>query len=82
MRKEDVEDGLLIVHQTKSAKVRRVPLTRAIQEELRLRVGWLVPYSEQASGAFCSIVKREWGCAVPRAPTPAHVRLPLAGEQW
>ncbi len=38
----DVQDGWLIVHHTKSGKVRRVPLSEELQAELRLRVGRLV----------------------------------------
>jgi len=39
----DVQNGELVVHQTKSRKVRRVPLTPELQAELRMRVGLLVP---------------------------------------
>lgn len=39
----DVQDGQLVVHQTKSRKVRRVPLNPELREELRMRVGLLVP---------------------------------------
>jgi integrase len=42
----DIQHGLLVVHQTKSAKVRRVP----IPEEFRGRVGRLVPF--KSHGAF------------------------------
>lgn len=35
--------GVLVVHQTKSGRVRRVPLSQAMWAELRLRVGRLMP---------------------------------------
>jgi integrase len=60
-RREDVTNGVLVVHQTKSGKVRRVPLTKDIQNELRLRVGQLVPYSEKAVGSFNRMVSEEAG---------------------
>ena len=37
------QQGVLVVHHTKSRKVRRVPLTRALWGELRLRVGRFMP---------------------------------------
>jgi integrase len=42
--------ALLVVGQTKSGKLRRVPLSPDLREELRLRVGRLNPFS--SSGAF------------------------------
>lgn len=38
----DVQSGVLVVHQTKSGKMRRVPLPLELQDELRGRVGRLV----------------------------------------
>ena len=38
----DVQGGMLVVHQTKSGKIRRVPLSRALRDELRMRVGLLL----------------------------------------
>ena len=42
----DVQDGWLIVHHTKSGRLRRVPLAPELQAELRLRVGHLVPFHD------------------------------------
>ena len=39
----DVQQGMLVVSQTKSGKLRRVPLSPELRTELRLRVGRLVP---------------------------------------
>lgn len=39
----DVQGEWLVIHQTKSGKVRRVPLDGDILEELRLRIGKLLP---------------------------------------
>lgn len=40
-KSSDVEGGTLLVHQTKTGRVRRVPLTPELQSELRRRVGKL-----------------------------------------
>ncbi|OFV84298.1 MAG: hypothetical protein A2W26_02975 [Acidobacteria bacterium RBG_16_64_8] len=45
LQSTDVKDGVLTVHQTKSGKVRRVPLSPALRPELRNRIGKLVPFS-------------------------------------
>jgi len=42
----DLQKGWLIVHHTKSGKKRKVPLSPALQEELRLRVGRLLPIKD------------------------------------
>jgi integrase len=53
---QDVEDDCLVVSQTKSGKVRRIPLARELLAEIRGRVGKLVAYSPRSSGAFARIV--------------------------
>lgn len=45
----DITGGVLVVHQTKSGKVRRVPLPPELEAELRRRVGRLVPFSSASS---------------------------------
>jgi integrase len=50
-----VKDGVLTVHQTKSGKVRRVPLPPGLAAELRTRIGKLVPFS--SSGQFNTRVR-------------------------
>lgn len=45
VQSSDIRDGILTVHQTKSGKVRRVPLPPNVIEELRNRVGKLVAFS-------------------------------------
>jgi integrase len=57
----DAEHGLLVVHQTKTGRVRRVPLHPALQAELRRRVGKLIPYAVSASGAFARMAKHLTG---------------------
>ena len=42
-----IQDGMLVVSQTKSGKVRRVPLPRELLAELRTRIGKLVPFTNQ-----------------------------------
>ena len=39
----DIQGGGLVVHGTKSTKIRRVPLPRALRDELRFKVGRLLP---------------------------------------
>ena len=55
----DVQNGLLVVHHTKSRKVRRIPLTAGLRQELRSRVGKLVPFVEP--GAFANQVRKHSG---------------------
>ena len=53
----DVQNGWLVVHQTKSGKVRRVPLTDSLAVQLRLRVGRLLPL-RNADGFAVQVRKR------------------------
>lgn len=49
----DVEArGFLVVHRTKSSKLRRIPLGPELLREVRKRVGRLVPFSEKSCGTF------------------------------
>jgi integrase len=57
----DIQGGMLVVHQTKSGKVRRVPLTDELQLELRGRVGRLIPLTN-AQG-FADRVRNRTGIA-------------------
>ena len=52
---------MLVVAQTKSGKVRRVPLSTELLGEIRGRVGRLVPYSVLACGAFARMIRQESG---------------------
>jgi integrase len=55
-RRDHVENGMLVVSQTKSRKVRRVPLRPEMQRELHMRVGKLVPFEN--SGKFNRHVRK------------------------
>jgi integrase len=59
----DLEGNLLIVHHTKSGKVRRIPLDHdpALLAELRARVGRFCQYAEGSPGSFANIVRRHSG---------------------
>lgn len=57
----DVEGGWLVVSQTKSGKVRRVPLLPELLREVKGRVGRLVGYSVKSPGTFAAAVRRETG---------------------
>ena len=53
----DIQDGMLVVSQTKSRKVRRVPVTPNLLAELRNRVGLLSPF-RGSSGTFNAQVRK------------------------
>lgn len=57
----DIERGFLVVHQTKSGKVRRVPLSPEFQAELRTRIGRLVPFAANSPNSFNRTVRRMAG---------------------
>ena len=66
-RRRDIEDRHLLVRKSKSGKFRRVPLSRAIMEEIVSRGGdWIVPRqrkapggrSERSSSSFNTTVRR------------------------
>jgi integrase len=54
----DVERGFLLVHHTKSRRVRRVPLSPELLGEVRTRVGRLVGYAELSPGSFAKAVRK------------------------
>jgi integrase len=54
--------GVLVVHHTKSWKVRRVPLERVLWGELRLHVGRLLPIED--SWRFTTVVPRHSGVSM------------------
>lgn len=58
-RASDVQRGMLVVSQTKSGKVRRVPLPADLREELRFMIGPLVPISD--SWGFTQQVRKHSG---------------------
>jgi integrase len=53
----DIQNACLVVHQTKSGKIRRVPIPHELAEELRLRVGRLIPLRD-AQGFAIQVKKR------------------------
>jgi integrase len=55
----DIQNGLLIVHQTKSGKIRRVPLAPELLAELKFRVGRLSPLINP--WGFAKMVRRFTG---------------------
>lgn len=55
----DVQGGSLVIHQTKSGKVRRVPLPPTLVRELTSRVGRLLPL--QSAEGFARQVKKRTG---------------------
>ena len=57
VQRTDFQDGTLIVHQTKSGKLRRVPLAPALAAEVQSRIGKLVAV-EGGAVAFRRIVRK------------------------
>lgn len=53
----DIHNGVLVVHQTKTGRVRRIPLPADLLDELRNRVGKLIPYTPSASGSFARMAR-------------------------
>jgi len=60
---EHVERGMIVVSNTKSGRVRRIPLDEVILSELLCRQGRLVPYGEGSAGSFNDYVGRLSGVA-------------------
>ena len=54
----DLERGFLVVHHTKSSKIRRVPLPADVHGEVRRRIGRLVPYHELSPGSFAKKIRK------------------------
>ncbi len=54
----DVERGFLLVHHTKSRKVRRVPLAPDLLAEVRTHVGRLVAFARISPGSFAKSVRK------------------------
>lgn len=57
----DVERGFLVVHHTKSRKVRRVPLELELLQEVRGHVGRLVAFATSSPGSFAKPVRLRTG---------------------
>lgn len=62
-RAEHLRDGWLEVSHTKSGRLRRVPLPRALLAEVRVRRGRLVPFAAGSPGSFTRVVRRRSGIA-------------------
>lgn len=54
----DVRQGVLMVSQTKSGKLRRIPLPPALLKEIQGKVGRLAPFREADPGTFSWHVRR------------------------
>lgn len=57
-RGDDLENGAIVVSQTKSGRVRRVPLSPELLAEVRLHVGRLTHYGPKSSGAFATTIQK------------------------
>ena len=53
-----IQSGVLVVANTKTGKMRRIPLPADLRDELRGRVGKLVPFSVTSCGHFARTVER------------------------
>ena len=59
----EVEQAYVEVSQTKSKRVRHVPVPPELLRELRSKVGRLVPFAEGSPGSFAKVVQRATGLA-------------------
>lgn len=59
--RSDVQSGMLVVHQTKSGKIRRVPLPPELLAEVEARTGRLLPFDPPTPGHFTRKVKKLTG---------------------
>ena len=66
----DIQNGALIVHNTKSGKIRRVPLSQELLAELRFRVGRLSPLINP--WGFAKMVRRYTGIETFHAHRMRH----------
>lgn len=60
-RAADVDGAMLVVSQTKSSRLRRVPVAPELLREVLARGGRLVPFSEGGAGSFNKLVARRSG---------------------
>jgi integrase len=63
VRREHVRGAWLEVAQTKSGRLRRVPLAPALRRELLARRGPVVPFAAGSPGSFTRVVRRRSGIA-------------------
>lgn len=54
-------NGVLVVGQTKSGRIRRVPVSPQLAAEIRTRVGRLIPFSVRSSGAVARMIRKHSG---------------------
>jgi integrase len=57
-RAEHLEGDMLRVAHTKSGRLRRVPMAPDLRDEIRGKVGPLVPYGAESQGAFAKFARR------------------------
>lgn len=60
-RREHVQNGALVIAETKSGRVRRVPLMGDLLYEVLAREGRLVPYATGSPGSFSRTVRSKCG---------------------
>ena len=59
----DIQRGCIMVHQTKSGKIRRVPLAPELLAEAKQHIGRLVGFSVLSPGSFAKAVRNGTGIA-------------------
>jgi integrase len=52
-----LRDGVLVVSQTKSGRVRRIPLSDELAAEVRNRVGLLLPFSDRSNSYVARTIR-------------------------
>ena len=62
-RREHLRNGFLVVTQTKSSRLRRVPVSDSLGYEILQHDGPLVPYAQGTTTSFANFVRRNSGVA-------------------
>lgn len=58
LQARDLQKGVLVIGQTKSGRIRRIPVSPELRKEIRGHVGKLVPFAEKSPGSFAKAVRR------------------------
>ena len=61
LRRADLERGMVVVSQTKSSRIRRIPVSVALAREIAMQGGSMVPYSPGTTTSFARFVKGHSG---------------------
>ncbi len=58
LQARDLQNGALVVEQSKTGRVKRIPIEPELVKEIQGRVGRLVPFSGESKGSFTRVVRK------------------------